>query len=132
MTAPSNDRTQAAMLTAPPRSSSSSSVIACAVACSVSACVCRTLPPHINFNRLKIIATRQAWSAFAIDYDELGEDLGIARKGGASWAYHEEVAVMVSYRVVLASQASSILTLICGMCAKEWFWTSPKKVDTRH
>ncbi|MCK2046125.1 SDR family NAD(P)-dependent oxidoreductase [Chromohalobacter moromii] len=29
-----------------------------------------TLPPHINFNRLEVMPTRQAWSAFAIDYDE--------------------------------------------------------------
>lgn len=28
-----------------------------------------TLPPHININRLEIMPTRQAWSAFAIDRD---------------------------------------------------------------
>ena len=29
-----------------------------------------TLPPHINFNRLEVMPTRQAWSAFAIDRDD--------------------------------------------------------------
>lgn len=29
-----------------------------------------TLPAHINFNRLEVMPTRQAWSAFAIDRDD--------------------------------------------------------------
>ncbi|WP_025733482.1 SDR family NAD(P)-dependent oxidoreductase [Carnimonas nigrificans] len=28
-----------------------------------------TLPAHINFNRLEVMPTRQAWQAFAVDYD---------------------------------------------------------------
>ncbi|WP_192034621.1 SDR family NAD(P)-dependent oxidoreductase [Halomonas sp. YLGW01] len=29
-----------------------------------------TLPAHVNINRMEIMPTRQAWSPFAVDYDE--------------------------------------------------------------